>query len=117
MSVTFTRHDDCETTGNWGLVCRTLGVRRFGISLVDIPSGEQIPEHDEIARDQEAVFCVLSGTPTLVVDGDDHLARAGCFALLDPEHRRTVPNDGDEHASILIASAPRSSGYQPMERN
>ena len=117
MSVTFTHRDDCEMTGNWRLVRRTPALQAFGINLVDIPPGEQIPEHDEIERDQEQVFCVLSGTPTLVVDGEDHLARAGCFALLDPDHRRTVRNDGDEPASILIASAPRSSGYQPMEWN
>ena len=117
MSVTFPHRDDCETTGNWTLVRRTLGLEAFGINLVDIPPGEQIPEHDEIERDQEEVFCVLTGTPTLVVDGEDHPARAGSFARLDPEHRRPVRNDGDEPASILIASAPRSSGYQPMEGN
>jgi hypothetical protein len=36
------------------------------------------------------------------------------LARLDPEHRRTVRNDGDEQASVLIVSAPRSSGYEPM---
>jgi (S)-ureidoglycine aminohydrolase len=117
MSVTYANRDDCETTGNWRLVRRTLGLRAFGINLVDIPPGEQIPEHDEIERDQEEVFFVLSGAPTLVVDGKDHLAPAGSFARLDPEHTRTVRNDSDEPASILIASAPRSSGYEPMQWN
>jgi uncharacterized cupin superfamily protein len=98
-------------------VRRTLGLRAFGINLVVIPPGEQIPEHDEVARDQEEVFYILSGTPTLVVDGEDHQTGAGWFARLDPEHTRTVRNDGDEPASVLIASAPRSSGYQPMEWN
>lgn len=117
MSVTFTNRDDCETTGNWRLVRRTLGLRAFGINLVDIPPGEQIPEHAEVERDQEEVFFILSGAPTLVVDGEDHPAPAGSFARLDPEHKRTVRNDSDEPASVLIASAPRSSGYQPMEWN
>jgi hypothetical protein len=36
------------------------------------------------------------------------------FARLDPEHRRTVRNDGSEPADVLIVSAPRSSGYEPM---
>lgn len=117
MSVAFTHRDDCETTGNWRLVRRTLGLRAFGVNVVDIPPGEQIPEHDEVARDQEELFYILSGTPTLVVDGEDHRVRAGCFARLDPEHTRTVRNDGDEPASVLITSAPRSSGYEPMEWN
>jgi quercetin dioxygenase-like cupin family protein len=115
MSVQLAHRDDCETAGNWRLVRRTLGLQAFGINLVDIPAGQQIPEHDETGRDQEEVFFVVSGTATLVVDGEDHPMRAGTFARLDPEHRRTVRNDGDEPASVLIASAPRTSGYVAME--
>jgi hypothetical protein len=40
---------------------------------------------------------------------------AGTFARLDPPLRRTVVNNGEEPASVLIVSAPRSSGYEPME--
>jgi uncharacterized cupin superfamily protein len=115
MGSTLAHIDDCEVTGNWRLVRRTLGLRAFGLNIVDVPPGEQIPEHDETARDQEEVFLVLSGAPTLVIDGEDHSARAGTFARLDPEHRRTVRNDGEEPARVLIASAPRRSGYEPME--
>jgi uncharacterized cupin superfamily protein len=114
MSFKLAHLNDCETSGTWQLVRRTLELRAFGINVVDIAPGEQIPEHDETDRDQEEVFYVLSGNPTLVIDGEDHSARAGMFARLDPEHRRTVRNDGDEQASVLIVSAPRSSGYEPM---
>ena len=100
--------------GSWRLVRRSLGLGAFGINLVEIPAGEQIPEHDEIDRDHEEVFYVLSGSPTLVIDGEDHPTRAETFARLDPAHKRTVRNDGDVPASVLIVSAPRSSGYQPM---
>jgi uncharacterized cupin superfamily protein len=117
MSFTLTSRDDCERTGNWRLVRRTLGLRAFGINLVDIAPGEQIPEHDETQRDQEEVFFILSGAPTVVIDGEDHPAPAGSFARLDPEHTRTVRNHSDEPATVLIASAPRSSGYEPMEWN
>jgi uncharacterized cupin superfamily protein len=115
MGFKLVHRDDCETSGNWRLVRRTLELPAFGINVVDIPAGEQIPEHDETARDQEEVFYIMSGTPTLVIDGEDHPARAGTFARLDPVHSRTVRNDGDESASVLIVSAPRSSGYEPME--
>ncbi len=117
MSVTFAHRDDCEKTGNWRLVRRTLGVRSFGIALVDIPPGEQIPEHDEVPRDQEEVFFIVSGTPTLVVDGEDHPARPGSFVRMDPEHTRTLRNDGAQTATVLMVSAPQSSGYVPMEWN
>lgn len=115
MSFKLAHRDDCETTGNWQLVRRTLALQAFGINIVEIPSGEQIPEHDEVDRDQEEVFYVLDGSPTLVVDGEDHLAPAGTFARLDPVHSRTIRNDAEESASVLIVSAPQSSGYEPME--
>jgi len=115
VSFKIAHTDDCESAGNWRLVRRALGVRSFGINLVEIPPGEQIPEHDEAARDQEELFYVLAGSPTLVIDGEQHPASAGTFARLDPGHSRTVSNGGDEPASVLIVSAPRSSGYEPME--
>src|SRR5437588_9282228 len=113
MSVTVAHRDDCEQSGNWRLVRRTLGVKSFGVNVVEIPPGEQIPEHDETGRDQEELFLILGGSPTLVIDGEDHAARAGTFARVDPEHVRTVRNYGGDAASVLIASAPRSSGYEP----
>ena len=42
-------------------------------------------------------------------------APAGTFARLDPEPRRTVVNEGAEVASVMIVSAPRTSGYEPLE--
>lgn len=115
MGVKLAHQGEAETVGNWTLVRRTLELRAFGLNLVDIPPGEQIPEHDETERDQEEVFYVVSDKPTLVADGEEYALRTGTFARLDPEHARTVRNDGAEPASVLIASAPRSSGYEPME--
>jgi uncharacterized cupin superfamily protein len=106
--------DELERTGGWRLVRRSLDCRSFGINLVDIPPGEAIPEHDETARDQEEIFFVVSGAPSLVIDGEEHPAPEGTFARLDPERRRTVRNHGDRPASVLIVSAPRTSGYEPM---
>ena len=111
---TIAGRDELERTGNWSLVRRTLGLAAFGMNLVDIPPGESIPEHDETRRDQEEVFLVLSGTVVFVVDGEEHAAAAGTFARLDPAPSRTVRNTGEDTATVLIASAPRSSGYEPM---
>ena len=115
MSFKLARRAECETIGSWRLVRRTLELQAFGINIVDIGSGEQIPEHDELDRDQEEVFFVLAGDPTLVIDGEDHAAPAGTFARLDPEHKRTMRNDATDTAEVLIVSAPRSSGYEAME--
>jgi len=113
--VTVRRLEQFERSGNWLLARRSLGVTAFGINVVEIPAGEQIPEHDEIDRDQEEVFIVLAGSPTLLVDGREIPAPAGTYARLDPALRRTVVNHGDDPALVLIVSAPRGSGYEPME--
>ncbi|HTI32326.1 MAG TPA: cupin domain-containing protein [Miltoncostaea sp.] len=115
MSLTIAHSDDLERIGSWSLVRRSLGITSFGVNVVEIAPGATIPEHDETARDQEELFVVLRGAPTLVVDGEDHPAPAGTYARLDPDHLRTVRNDGDEPAEVLIVSAPRTSGYEPME--
>jgi uncharacterized cupin superfamily protein len=107
--------DALERTGNWALVRRSLGCQSFGVNVVEIPPGESIPEHDETGRAQEELFFVVSGAAVLVVDGEEHPAPEGTFARLDPVHRRTVRNDGETPASVLIVSAPTSSGYVPME--
>ena len=107
--------DELERTGDWALVRRSLDCRAFGVNLVEIPPGQSIPEHDETSRDQEELFFVVSGSATLVIDGEDHAAPAGTFARLDPPRRRTVRNASPETCSVLIFSAPTTSGFEPME--
>jgi len=113
--VTIKHDEELEREyGKWVLVRRSLGVGSFGLNIVELPQGEEIPEHDETGRDQEEVFLVLEGSPTLVVDGSEHSLRPGSFARLDPEPVRTVRNDGKTVARVLILSAPVTSGYEPM---
>jgi len=107
--------EELERNGDWSLVRRSLDLRSFGVNLVEIPAGGTIPEHDETGRDQEEVFFIVSGSPALVIDGEEIPAPAGTFARVDPRHRRTVRNHGGEPAAVLIASAPRTSGYVPMD--
>lgn len=106
--------DEMERAGTWALARRALGVSSFGLNVVDVAPGDQIPEHDELDRDQEEVFVTLSGAPTLVVDGADHPLPEGTFARCATHVRRTVRNDGDTSARVLIMSAPQTSGYEPM---
>lgn len=107
--------EELERTGNWTLVRRSLECQSFGINLVEIPPGESIPEHDETERDQEELFFVLSGSPAIVIDGQEHPASPGTFVRLDPAHQRTLRNPGPEPCSALIVSAPTTSGYRPMD--
>lgn len=114
MAFNKVHRDDFETDGNWALARRSLGIESFGINLVSIDAGEQIPEHDEIDRDQEEVFIVLTGSPAIVIDGEELPIETGSFVRIDPEHKRTVRNIGETVSDVLIVSAPRGSGYEPM---
>ena len=116
MSGFTIKHDDEleRDYGKWVLVRKSLGLGSFGMNTVELPPGESIPEHDEKDRMQEEVFLVLEGSPTMVVDGVDHSLREGSFVRLDPEPRRTVRNDTDAVARVLIVSAPTTSGYSDM---
>ncbi|HUP32774.1 MAG TPA: cupin domain-containing protein [Gaiellaceae bacterium] len=99
----------------WALARKSLGLQAFGMNVCELKPGESIPEHDEKGRDQEEVFITLSGDATMVIDGVEHSAPAGTFVRLDLELQRTVVNKGDADATVLIVSAPRTSGYEPME--
>ncbi len=99
----------------WILARKSLGITAFGMNVCELQPGESIPEHDEQGRDQEEVFLTLSGSPTLVIDGAGHPAPEGTFARLEPALQRTVVNDGPDVARVLIVSAPRTSGYEPMD--
>ena len=106
--------DGFEKNGRWSLVRRGLAVESFGLNVVEIEPGYSIPEHDELERDQEEVFVVLDGECVMVVDGEDHPAPAGTFVRVAPKPLRTIRNDGDAPARVLIVSAPTTSGYEPM---
>jgi uncharacterized cupin superfamily protein len=111
---TLVHRDDFERDGRWLLARRSLGLRSFGLNMVEIAPGDGLTEHDEIDRDQEEVFIVISGEAVVVVDEEEHAAPAGTFVRVDPDLRRNVRNSGNDPATVLIASAPRTSGYEPM---
>ncbi len=112
---TIQHEDDFERSGRWLLARRSLGLGSFGLNLVEIEPGGRIPEHDEVPRDQEEVYVVLAGAAVALVDGEEHPAPAGTYVRLDPEPLRTIVNAGDEPVRLLLVSAPRTSGYEPMD--
>ena len=99
----------------WILARKSLRIRSFGMNITELQPGEQIPEHDETSRDQEEVFLALSGSPSIVIDGQEAPLPEGTFARLDPPLKRYVVNNSDTTARVLIVSAPTTSGYEPMD--
>jgi uncharacterized cupin superfamily protein len=98
----------------WKLARKSLGVDSFGMNYVEIGPGGQIPEHSEEERDHEEVFVIWDGDATALIDGIEKPAPAGTFVRVAPVVGRTIRNDSDSPVKLLIVSAPRSSGYEPM---
>jgi mannose-6-phosphate isomerase-like protein (cupin superfamily) len=113
-NFTIKHRDEFERTGRWSLARRSLGLGCFGMNLVAVEPGYAIPEHDERERDQVEVFAILSGDAVAVLDGLDYPAPAGTFVRVEPQVRRTIRNDGSEPVDLMIVSAPRTSGFEPM---
>ena len=107
--------EDLERSGRWGLVRRSLGISSFGVNVVEIGPGQGIPEHNEAERDHEELFIVLEGELVAVIDGERHPVAARSFVRVDPEPMRTFLNEGDAVARLLIISAPRTSGFVPLD--
>ena len=108
-------HDFERPFPKWALARKSLGLQSFGMNVTELAPGETIPEHTELESDQEDVFIVLAGEATMVIDGKEHPAPAGTFARLDPEPLRTVVNRSNSDTTVLIVSAPRTSGYTPLD--
>jgi uncharacterized cupin superfamily protein len=111
---TISSEDELERSGRWALVRKSLGISSFGINVVEIAPGQGIPEHNEAERDHEELFVVLEGDLVAVIDGERYPVGARSYVRVDPEPTRTFLNEGDTLARLLIVSAPRSSGYEPL---
>jgi quercetin dioxygenase-like cupin family protein len=99
----------------WMLLRRGLDLRAFGMNLVEIAPGGEIPEHDESASGQVEIYAVLDGEGMMRIDGEDHAAPAGTWARLDPEVKRTITNRSDAPITALLIGCPANTGYEPLE--
>ena len=113
--VAIVEEDALQREGQWLLVRRSLGIRAFGVNLVDVPAGGSLPAHREDDPAQEELYAVLSGHPIIRADGADHPVAAGSFLRFAPEVERSVHNPGPGPVRLLMVSAPVGSGFAAME--
>ena len=77
MPFTALDAEDIEPTwGTFRMVRHALGGTAFGLNQIDFPPGKGRPEHDELESGQEEIYCCISGSGTLTIDGE----RAGAGA-------------------------------------
>ncbi|MEZ4459189.1 MAG: GNAT family N-acetyltransferase [bacterium] len=85
-----------------------LGLKQFGIHIETIPPGRRTSWPHAESHEEEFVF-VVSGTPSVWVDGFVHALVAGDFVAFPAGTgiKHTFINDGDVDAVVLVGG-PRS---------
>jgi mannose-6-phosphate isomerase-like protein (cupin superfamily) len=90
-----------------------LGVRSFGLQVLDLPAGfADYPEHDHAGDGQEEVYVVLAGSAVFTVAGERVEAGAGSLVRVEPAARRKlVP--GSQGARIMAIGCPPGDYERP----
>ena len=108
MSDAFTTtRIDFETSERFVSLRRALDVDAIGINQLTLAPRQRgrIHRHER----QEEIYLVLSGTLTIVVEGEPHALAAGTVARVAPHLRRQLVNDGDERCVVVAIGA--ADGY------
>jgi quercetin dioxygenase-like cupin family protein len=89
-----------------------LGVRSFGMQVLDLPPGfADYPEHDHLDDGQEEVYLVLRGSAEFQIDGERQSLRTGQIVRVDPDLKRKVTS-GPDGVRILAIGCAVDRPYQ-----
>jgi len=100
------------TWGTFRMVRHELGGTGFGLNQIDLPPFKVGPEHDELKSEQEEIYYCISGSGTLMIDGDTVDMRPGRYILVSPEARRH-PEAGADGMSFICAGGVPGGVYEP----
>jgi len=76
------------------------------------PHFEHFPEHDRAHDGQEEVYTALSGSATLLADGEEHRIEPGVFARVGPGVTRKITT-GDDRVQLLAIGGTPGAAYVP----
>jgi quercetin dioxygenase-like cupin family protein len=90
-----------------------LGIRSFGMQVLDFPAGfSDYPAHDHAEDGQEEVYVLLRGSAEFEIDGERRtVGTGGLVRIAPPATRRLVA--GSDGARILAVGC---AGDRPYER-
>jgi mannose-6-phosphate isomerase-like protein (cupin superfamily) len=90
---------DLDSPERFVALRRELGVSTFGINQIVLRPRQQMRIHRH--ERQEEVYLVLSGTLSLVVEGDDETVAAGELVRVAPDLKRQLVNRGPGPLHLL----------------
>jgi quercetin dioxygenase-like cupin family protein len=92
------------------LVAAELGARAIRLNRFDNEPGQAGREHDERASGQEEIYVAVTGSGTLVVDGDPVALAPGIFVLVEPESTRQVIAGPEGLGYVVVGAAVPAEG-------
>lgn len=107
------RPEDRKSFGNIEFIARSEHTPRFNLSVITKEPGEGPPEHKHEAEDDS--FLVLEGEMTFFADGEEIVAPAGTFVLIQPGVVHTFANRSDKPAKIINIHAPAGFDRRMLE--
>ena len=86
-----------------------LGVGQFRVNRLELGPGAEGFEHDHAGNGEEEVYAVVSGSGTLLVDGEEVALRPGHFVFCSPDARRQMRAGTDGLVWIGIGTGGATS--------
>jgi mannose-6-phosphate isomerase-like protein (cupin superfamily) len=88
-----------------------LGVRSFGIQVIDMPPNvDAYPEHDHSEDGQEEVYVAMSGAGEIEIDGERHPLDTDTMVRVSAgTKRKLLP--GDEGMRVLVIGGVPGEAY------
>ena len=98
--------------GSIKLAGADLGIRSFGMQVLDLPAGfSDYPEHDHADDGQEEVYVILGGSGEFQIDGERTPVRAGQIVRISPEAKRKLL-PGPDGAQVLAIGCAEDRRYE-----
>jgi mannose-6-phosphate isomerase-like protein (cupin superfamily) len=97
------------------LAAAELGIRSFGMQVLDFPGGfSDYPEHDHSEDGQEEVYVVLEGQADFLIDGERLAVSPGQMLMVEPgTKRKLLP--GQHGVRVLAIGCTAGRTYERPE--
>lgn len=96
------------------LAAAELGVRSFGMQVLEFPAGfSDYPEHDHSDDGQEEVYVVLRGSADFEVGGESVRVGPGAMLYVEPGVSRRLDPGPEGVQCLAIGRAPDGSYERP----
>jgi mannose-6-phosphate isomerase-like protein (cupin superfamily) len=89
-----------------------LGIRSFGMQVLDFPAGfSEYPAHDHSADGQEEVYVVLGGGGAIAIDGEEVALEPDMAVRVGPSAKRQLL-PGDDGLRVLVLGGVPGQAYE-----